>query len=99
MLERAGEIGGEVQARRVAGEQLLQARLIDGNLASAQALDLLGVDVDAPDIAAQLGEPRGRDEPNVPGADHSDWLTRVAHEAAKGSRCSRRATRELAAHC
>ena len=70
----SGEVGREVQPLGVAREQLLQARLVDRHLAAAQALDLLGVDVHAPDVAAELGEAGRRDEADVAGADHSDGL-------------------------
>ena len=66
-------------------EQLLKPGLIDRHLAGAQPLDLGGVDVDAPDIAAELGETGGRDEPDVAGADHSDRCSLGAHEAQKAS--------------
>ena len=72
VLQRLGQIGGEVQPLRVARQQLLQARLVDRHLAAAQALDLLGVDVHALHLAAELGEAGGGDQPDIAGADHSD---------------------------
>src|SRR6266567_3289913 len=45
MLERRAELGGEVQPRGVAGDQLVQAGLVDRHLPRAQLLDLGGVDV------------------------------------------------------
>ena len=78
--------GREVQPLGVAREQLLQAGLVDRHLAGAQPLDLGGVDVHAPHLAAQLGEAGGGHQPDVAGADHSDWLARGAHEAGKASR-------------
>ena len=82
VLERVGEVGGEVHPLGVAREQLLQARLVDRHLARAQALDLRGVDVDALHVAAELGEAGGGDQPDIAGADHADWLSRGAHDAA-----------------
>ncbi len=85
VLERVGELGGEVQALGVARQQLLQAGLVDRNLAAAQALDLGRVDVHAPHLAAQLGEAGGGHQPDIAGADHSDWLLAGAHESGKAS--------------
>ena len=81
-----GEIGGEVQPLGVARQQLLQAGLVDRHLAAPQALDLGGVDVHAPHVAAELGEAGRGHQPDVAGADHCDWLACGAHEAAKASR-------------
>ena len=72
VLERLGEVGGEVQAPGVLGQELLQARLVDRHLAAPQTLDLGGVDVHAPDFAAELGETGGGDKSDVAGADHPD---------------------------
>ncbi len=80
-----GEVGREVHPRGVAREQLLEARLVDRHLAPPQALDLGGVDVDAPDLAAELGEAGRGHQPDVAGADHPDWLACGAHEAGKAS--------------
>ena len=74
VLERVAQVGREVQPLGVARQQLLEARLVDRHLAATQALDLLGVDVDAPDVAAELGEAGGGDQADVAGADHSDGL-------------------------
>ena len=86
VLERVGEVGREVQALAVARQQLLEARLVDRDLAAPQALDLRRVDVHAPHLAAELGEAGRGDEADVAGADHSDWLACAAHEAGKASR-------------
>ena len=88
MLERGSQIGGVMKARRVALEQLREAGLVDRHLAATQALDLGGVDVHAPHVAAELGEAGGRHQPDVAGADHRDWFARGGgtHCAAKASR-------------
>ena len=74
VLERGREIGGEVQPLGVLGEQLLEPGLVDRHLTRAQALDLGRVDVDAPDLMAELRKARSGDQPDIAGADHSDWL-------------------------
>ena len=89
VLERVADVCREVQALGVARQQLLEPRLVDRDLAAAQALDLGGVDVDAPDVAAQLREAGSRHQAHIAGADHSDWLTCLTHEAGKASRCGR----------
>ncbi len=66
-------------------QQLVEPGLVDRHLAGAQALDLGGVDVDAPDVAAELGEAGGRHQADVAGADHSDRGALWAHEAGKAS--------------
>ena len=91
MLERVGQVGREVQALAVARDELLEPRLVDRDLAAAQALDLLGVDVDAPDLAAQLGEAGGRHQADVAGADDADGLAfalmQDGERLAGGRRC------------
>ena len=54
------------------GDQLLEAGLVDRDLAALEALDLVGVDVDAPDLVAELGEAGRGDEADVAGADDAD---------------------------
>ena len=85
VLQRGSELGREVQAPGVLGEQLLQAGLVDRHLPAPQPLDLGGVDVHAPDLAAELREAGGRDQADVAGADHSDWLALGTHQAGKAS--------------
>ncbi len=85
MLERLGDVGREMQPLAVARQQLLQTGLVDRHLAAAQALDLGGVDVHAPHLSAELGEPGRGDQADIAGADHSDWLVGGAHEAGKAS--------------
>ena len=44
-------------------------------LAAVQPLDLVRVDVDAPDLAAEVGEAGGRDKADVAGTDDADGFT------------------------
>ena len=53
----------------VAPDQLLEARLVDRHLAAPQRRDLAGVDVDADDVVAALGEAGAGHQTDVPGAD------------------------------
>jgi hypothetical protein len=50
VLERVGDVRREVQALAVLRDQLREAGLVDRDLARLQALDLVGVDVDAVDV-------------------------------------------------
>ena len=61
-------------------DELGQAGLVDRDLAALQARDLVGVDVDAPDLVAELGEAGRGDEADVAGADDADGFARGAHE-------------------
>jgi len=65
----------------VALHELGQAGLIDGALAAFELLDLAGVDVEARDVVAGVGEADARDQAHVSGSDH-----RQTHESdSKGS--------------
>ncbi len=81
-LDRLGEIGGEAEAPggRVAGDDLVEARLVDRDLASLQARDLAVVLVDAGDFDAEFGKARARNQADIAGADdrnaHSENSTR-----------------------
>ena len=72
-----GELGREVQPLAVAGHALGQPGLVDRDLAALEPRDLVGVDVDAPHLVAELGEARRRDQPDVAGADDRDRFARV----------------------
>jgi hypothetical protein len=82
VLERVREVGGEVQPPAVALHQLGQAGLPDRDAALLEALDLRLVDVDAPDVVAELGEAGGGDQADVARADDPDRLSvrGMAHE-------------------
>jgi hypothetical protein len=84
VVERVAEVGGEVEPLAVALDELGQARLPDRDPALLQPADLLRVDVDAPDLVAQLGEAGGGDEADVARSDDSDRFS--AHAAAYPSR-------------
>ena len=62
---------GSAYARR-AWPAAPAGRAVDRRLAPAQALDLLGVDVDAPHLAAQLREAGGAYQADVAGTDYAD---------------------------
>src|SRR6201999_2085172 len=51
-----------------------------GDLAALEPLDLVDVDVDAPDVVAELGESGRRDEADVAGADDADGFATPGHE-------------------
>ena len=68
----------KVSRSRVPREQLLQARLVDRDLAGAKPLDPLGEDVAHHDVVTELCEARAGDETDVAGAEDSDpWTTRA----------------------
>ena len=61
----SAEVGREVQPVAVALDQLREPRLPDRDPALLEALDLGLVDVDAPDVVAELGEAGGGDQADV----------------------------------
>ena len=69
VLERGRDLGPEVQALAVSGHALGQPRLVDRDLAAFEPGDLVGIDVDAPDLAAELRKARRGDQSHVAGAD------------------------------
>ena len=71
-VHRGGEIGGEGQAALldVVGDQLVEARLVDRDLAALQALDLAGVLVDADHVVAEIGKAGAGDQADIARADH-----------------------------
>jgi hypothetical protein len=75
-------VGGVPTAPAVLGHEVGQARLVDRDLAVLEALDLGGVDVDAPDLVAELGKAGRRDETDVAGADDADGFALGAHATA-----------------
>ena len=58
--------------------EIVEAGLVDRDLAAAQRGDPLGVDVDAGDVVAEVREPSAGDEADVAGADDGD-LHRAAN--------------------
>ena len=83
MLERVGERRREVHAVLVLGQELLEPGLPDGHHAALEAIDLGLVDVDAPDVGAQLREADRGDEAHVAGADDADRFA-LCHASAEG---------------
>ena len=73
-LGRLGGVRREAKATRVdmLPQQLGQARLEERDLASLQALDLRGVDVDADDLVSELGHPGRVGGTQVTGAEDGD---------------------------
>ena len=67
--------GGEPQSARcdAACEQLFQTRLVDGRDAGGEPCDLGGVEVDAYDLVAHVGETNALYESDVAGADDGDF--------------------------
>ena len=59
----------------VGGDQLVEARLVDRDLAALQRRDLAGVLVDAGDVVAEIGKAGAGHKADIAGADHCD-----AHE-------------------
>jgi hypothetical protein len=84
VLERVGDVRGEAHPPAVGRDQLFEPRLVDRDLALLQALDLVGVDVDAPDLGPQLGESCRRDEAHIAGADDPDGLPFGGHSGRGG---------------
>ncbi len=74
VLHRALEVGGKGQpfALRVAGDQRIEARLVDRDFAAAQPCDLALVAVDTDDGKAEFGEAGGADEADVTGTNQND---------------------------
>ena len=72
LADRLGEIRGELQSAfaHVLGDQLFQARFVDGDPALLQCIDLASVDVDAGDVGAELGEAGAGNQTDVAGAYH-----------------------------
>src|SRR5437660_6203734 len=66
------EIAREAQPSgcHVAGDEVVEPRLIDRHLAARQALDFRGILIDAGDLDAELREARPGNQPDIPGPDH-----------------------------
>jgi hypothetical protein len=88
VLERVGDVRREVQATAMVLHQLGEAGLPDGDVAPLEALDLLRVDVDAPDVVAELREACRGDQADVARADDADGFAFASHGAKESSRCA-----------
>src|SRR5690606_2357211 len=69
---RTGQVGGEAQpaGRRIPGDDLVEAGLVDRHLAAVEILDLLLDLVDAGDRVAELGKTCPGDEADISGSDN-----------------------------
>ena len=84
--DRRVQIGGEGEppGLDVAGDQRIEARLEDRNLAPLQRIDLAGILVDASDLVAEIRKTGAGDQPDIACANHGNphelsrllWLTR-----------------------
>ena len=72
-------------AFRLRTTTLGELRLEEVHLAAVQALDERGVDVDADDVVAELGQAGGHDEADVAAADDRDPAGSSAAAVAAGS--------------
>ncbi len=86
LRDRRLQVGGEAEppGLDVAGDQRIEARLEDRNLAPLQRVDLAGVLVDAGDVVAEIRKAGAGDQPHIARANHGNphgstrlsWLTR-----------------------
>ena len=74
-VARFARVGAEAQplAGDVALHDLGQPRLVDRQAAALEQGDLGGVDVEAIDVVAEIGEAGGGDEADVAGTDDRDF--------------------------
>ena len=74
-----GVLGGEAQAAvgQPLRDQLIEPRLVDRQVATAQSLDARRIDVEADHVVADMRQTGSRDEADVAGADDGD-LHRVS---------------------
>ena len=68
--DRVGE--GEALAGDVARDQVVEARLVNRDLASVERIDLALVEVATDDVIAHVGKAGARDQPNIPGTNYAD---------------------------
>lgn len=81
MRDGAVIVGGEQNpsSRRIAGNQLVQTRLMDGNLARVEHVDFPGVDVKAQDRVADIGKTGAGNQANVASADNGNFHKRIQY--------------------
>jgi hypothetical protein len=69
---------------RVALDKSVETRLVNRNLATAEALNLAGVDIDANDVIARIGKTSSSNEAHITGAEnrnaHLSFLSVAAGE-------------------
>ena len=72
--QRRGVVGGEVQASGfdVAHDDLGQPRFVDGDFAAVEHGDFFGVDVNAGDAVAEIGETRAGGQADIAGAGNGN---------------------------
>ena len=70
--DRRVQIGREAQppGRGVVGHQLLEAGLVDRDLAAAEPLDLIGILIDASHRDAEFRKTGAGNQADIAGADH-----------------------------
>jgi hypothetical protein len=69
--DRLLDVRRELEPARllVAGDEVVEARLVDGDLAPVEPLDLARVDVSAHHVVAEIREARAGDEADIPSPD------------------------------
>jgi hypothetical protein len=77
VLDRLADVEREREPLGVPRDQLLEAGLVDRDLAAAQPLDLLRHHIAHDDLVAELGEACARDEADVAGAEDPDPCHRL----------------------
>jgi hypothetical protein len=95
----AGEVGREAEAAfaGVLADDLVEAGLVDGDLAAVEGVDLGDVDVDADHVVAEVGEAGAGDEADVARSDDCDLHLGVPPEkVSPGVRVRRTRGRILA---
>ncbi len=78
-VDGLGDVRREREALTVAGDDLLQARLVDRHFAATECVDAGDQDVAKHHLVAELREARAGDETDVSGAEDNDALSRPAH--------------------
>ncbi|GAB2706873.1 hypothetical protein GCM10027195_08290 [Comamonas sediminis] len=78
MADAQGRIGGKAQPAigMVAGDELVQARLMDGDLAGLQRGDLGRIDIDTQHLVANIGQHGTLNKTDIAGSKNSDFHTR-----------------------
>src|SRR5262249_34053013 len=90
--DRGDGVDGELQATGLAivGDEFLEARLEDRDLAGFEPRDLGRVDIEANDVVADFGEAGARDEADIAGAENRDTHALSARTQYRTAHCSGR---------